>query len=432
MQDICEYLGKKLHSAYTNKKTEVLDTINTEIVRRFLFGEKYKLIHDFDPPWDCSGTLVKINKKFNLHDYKKVGNFLEEYNGNMKATYMSGLGFVPETFEEDVEYLINDEIKKLLEQVVQELESVEMQELRRVLKETAGEEIDNDDDIAEAILFADLIGEEVIELSETILEDVKEQPFKEVVEKYKDRATKNEEEYLTRLREEMERKKREKAEAIATWEKIKRLYKRFFGKDVPEKIEKGVEYGKLKNLLDVTDEIPEEDIRKVGKYLSSQFSNSVDSELAEYVRKTKFERLYFNKGNNNILVLCDPIYFNTEHQLVVDNIARGMWYVSTDTFKDEYGVYVSKILLLHESCINTGLAIDPAGINTLLGNVDIDTATLGIYFGGIFEERPDNFLTTVVLRNSVYTKTGFGDGTYTVCGKRNRKNKVVAIKINFV
>ncbi|MDY0406069.1 hypothetical protein P5G51_012320 [Virgibacillus sp. 179-BFC.A HS] len=89
---------------------EVAKQVETEIMQLFppllsydlMTGNKRYISHDFDPPWDHSGTLISCstNVNFNLADYEKVGDFLEEYTGNSVATYISRHGLFHETYRD--------------------------------------------------------------------------------------------------------------------------------------------------------------------------------------------------------------------------------------------------------------------------------------------------------------------------------------------
>lgn len=89
---------------------DVVKQVEAEIMQSFpyllsydlLTGRKQKLTHDFDPPWDYSGTLISTpgNTSYNVADYEKVGDFLQEYTGNTIASYISNYGLLHETYEE--------------------------------------------------------------------------------------------------------------------------------------------------------------------------------------------------------------------------------------------------------------------------------------------------------------------------------------------
>lgn len=89
---------------------EVIKWVDTEIKQSFpsllsydlLTGRKRYISHNFDPQWDHSGTLFSYSKNanFDLADYEKVEDFLEEYTGNSVATYISHHGLSHETYRE--------------------------------------------------------------------------------------------------------------------------------------------------------------------------------------------------------------------------------------------------------------------------------------------------------------------------------------------
>lgn len=44
------------------------------------FGEKYEIDHRNDPPWDCSGTVFRLDVGYKLTDYVTLNDFLDEPN----------------------------------------------------------------------------------------------------------------------------------------------------------------------------------------------------------------------------------------------------------------------------------------------------------------------------------------------------------------
>ncbi|MFO8019607.1 MAG: hypothetical protein R6U96_13350 [Promethearchaeia archaeon] len=69
-------------------KMEILEKI-CEVLEK---NPKYVITHDHDPPYDHSGSLVKISDHFLLSLYNTIGDFLEEYSGNDSPTHQSGYG----------------------------------------------------------------------------------------------------------------------------------------------------------------------------------------------------------------------------------------------------------------------------------------------------------------------------------------------------
>lgn len=61
----------------------------------------YEEDHTYDPPYDCSGQLVKAGQ---ISPEITVKEFLEEeYDGNTHASYCSGCGFFHDTYSEDLQ-----------------------------------------------------------------------------------------------------------------------------------------------------------------------------------------------------------------------------------------------------------------------------------------------------------------------------------------
>lgn len=97
---------------------EVLPVVRGKVAEWFsyaiLYGTRYeeKFI---ELPWDCSGHPSAIGR-FNLDDFGKLSEFLEEPTGNTEATYISGYGLACTTYEKDLYQLVQEvvyDIKKV-------------------------------------------------------------------------------------------------------------------------------------------------------------------------------------------------------------------------------------------------------------------------------------------------------------------------------
>jgi hypothetical protein len=81
--------------------------------------------HDYDPPWDCSGTLIKEKIGENctfLYLLKKYGTLGEwtknTYTGATIATGVSGCGFNHETYEDEVMQIIEDTLYNVISDIL--------------------------------------------------------------------------------------------------------------------------------------------------------------------------------------------------------------------------------------------------------------------------------------------------------------------------
>lgn len=116
-----EVLSKEFKSKFQDNKNMLLNRIYEEIAYLIEYHEKYELSHDFDPPYDCSGHLVRTKTSYNVNDYKNVSEFLEEYNDSQYATYTSGCGLMPVTHYENVESVIIDYTNEITEEMVKDI-----------------------------------------------------------------------------------------------------------------------------------------------------------------------------------------------------------------------------------------------------------------------------------------------------------------------
>ncbi|GGP09034.1 hypothetical protein [Oceanobacillus neutriphilus] len=99
---IIKKIERDLDEVAEQTETEIMQLFSSLLSYDLMTGVKYYVSHEFDPPWDFSGTLFRcqIDENFNLADYEKVEEFLEEYTGNTVATYSSHYGLFHETYRE--------------------------------------------------------------------------------------------------------------------------------------------------------------------------------------------------------------------------------------------------------------------------------------------------------------------------------------------
>lgn len=89
---------KKKSEEYAISEVSFFQWISHQIAYDFITRKKYILIHETDPKWDASGSLRVDQFGFNVKDYEKVADFLQEYDGHSYATYVSGHGLKYTTY----------------------------------------------------------------------------------------------------------------------------------------------------------------------------------------------------------------------------------------------------------------------------------------------------------------------------------------------
>jgi len=85
-----------------SRRQEILENYACWFANWVLDGKKREITHDYDPPWDGSGTVLtrKMGEGALLYWYRTLGEWMEEeLTGNQTATFLSGCGLAAENFE---------------------------------------------------------------------------------------------------------------------------------------------------------------------------------------------------------------------------------------------------------------------------------------------------------------------------------------------
>jgi len=140
-----------------------------------LSKKRYEIDHSFDPPWDNYSKVVCTDKKLNLADYCIFNEFLEnELIGESFASYISNHGLANNTYIYDFEEKTLNWIILQLELVIKDLIKDKNIYLGKWLKDKnilfVSEKADN---IAEEIMFTDIVGDCISILSFEIIDEVR-------------------------------------------------------------------------------------------------------------------------------------------------------------------------------------------------------------------------------------------------------------------
>lgn len=99
-------------------RRQLCDDAACQFVRWVLDGVHVEIVHGYDPPWDCSGIAQhhQADPLMLLVRHETLDAWLNaEYTGNSQATFMSGMGLYWETYHDDLEDSISEEIAKLMQ-----------------------------------------------------------------------------------------------------------------------------------------------------------------------------------------------------------------------------------------------------------------------------------------------------------------------------
>lgn len=154
-------------------KQSLLDKGCIKMVKNFYKNEKVKITHDYDPPYDHSGSKEYTNEKYKVEDYKIFEDFLNEYNGVSRPSYMSGCGLFWDTYENEIEEFFREEIYSYCRSIIAKLLNVD------VNSDFISDYYDEfDNEIHDDFVF--LIESDLMEM----LEEIKKESFTDFLSKY--------------------------------------------------------------------------------------------------------------------------------------------------------------------------------------------------------------------------------------------------------
>lgn len=80
---------------------------------QILEGRKFEVDYSWDPPWDCSGHL-KTSGNLSLADYNQLFDFLDEYSGNSRPSFVSGCGMFHDSYRDDLTEVVSEHLWSLV------------------------------------------------------------------------------------------------------------------------------------------------------------------------------------------------------------------------------------------------------------------------------------------------------------------------------
>ncbi|MFM9280610.1 hypothetical protein [Paenibacillus jiagnxiensis] len=198
MEHSVESISEQIRNRVDARFSVLLTNLAEELAYDFMFAPKYKITHSYDPPWDCSGMLLRTNESFSIDEYNSVEDFFDEYTGQTTASYMSGMGLLHNRFEEKYEYIIREFVFQCCIEVLSEIDD---NLLVQLLLESGHDisEIDKNDSIQTAMEYE--LFEEPFWYHYEIIERVKPFSLKMMIARGKNEAIKR---YHLQLEKRME------------------------------------------------------------------------------------------------------------------------------------------------------------------------------------------------------------------------------------
>jgi hypothetical protein len=93
------------------------DDAACKFVRWVMAGVSVEIVRDDDPPWDCSGSArrYQADPLMLLSRHQTLEEWLtSEYTGNSRASYVSGMGLFWQTYEDDLNETIAEQVSELI------------------------------------------------------------------------------------------------------------------------------------------------------------------------------------------------------------------------------------------------------------------------------------------------------------------------------
>ncbi|MDQ0194744.1 hypothetical protein [Paenibacillus wynnii] len=269
MKHSVESISEQIRNRVDAKFSVLLANLAEELAYDFMFAPKYKITHRYDPPWDCSGMLIRTNESISIDDYYSVEDFFDECTGQSTASYTSGIGFLHNSFEEKYQDMIREFVFECYIEVLSEIDdNLLVQQLLENGYDIAEVERNN---IIQTVTDYELF-EEPFWYHYEIIERVKPLSLKMMIARGKNEAIKTYHHQLVRWMEEEGKISFEQKGAQKLWNKLQKLFRLQKGYPLP-KIEMK-DYKTFQEFLD-HNRISIEERIILAKYMDNKFSNKV-------------------------------------------------------------------------------------------------------------------------------------------------------------
>lgn len=268
-----------------------IQEVTVWISKVFLSETKTKITFESDPPWDTSGLNYNTGYSFNIRDYTSLDSFIKnEYNGSSHPSFISGMGMFHDFYSSELDELTDEWISLQLKETIELL----LEEKNQLILKYADLHEDNEthkceyktaDEISQLIYDDSIIGDFLVfEYPMELKRRIGQMDINLLFKIGHGQANNMlmQEETARQKRREVEKINQEKAEKC--WNRICKLHRVRYKKDMPQKIEKDYYdqylYPILKEEFKANEDIL--NIKLLGRFFSYKFSHSVAVKLINY------------------------------------------------------------------------------------------------------------------------------------------------------
>lgn len=276
MTDIVQRYNTLLEESYD----DFLERVAVIVAYIFLYESRYEITHEWDPPYDYSGQVVKTKEPFSFEDYKTIKDLWSAYTGDSHPIFVSGCGMGHSTYYELFDEIAMDYVFELLDVVAQEIVFIKDMDVLALLGFKSDGEIPDVSDIVSELheYFSDW--DSTTKMASDLLHDIGHCNLKELYERGEDKAKEQRASEIKKNKEDAERNivNRRKCEEVKV--KLMTLYEETFHEPF-RKVDKIDAERYLTFKIFFKDNFTAEELRLLLIYASYPplFSNSVSSKL---------------------------------------------------------------------------------------------------------------------------------------------------------
>lgn len=281
------FVKQELSKQIQEEIGDYVQTVATWLSKILLTEKQVRIIHDFDPPWDQSGTAIRTSEPFDIESYTDLESFVEtEYTGNSTPSFVSGCGLFHDSFADELRELTDTWLNDRLHAIIESIVAVKHPSILSIITELNESESAYPYPYTLEDHLIDLIHEAyvVLDLHHHLISAVQQTSLIYLHRLGYERAV--EEIQQANLDAEKKRIQKEKNTAAAkrSWDQLSRFHQLHYGEPIPHYIDMPYFKALILPILKASfsSEKDAQNIRYIGRYLAHFFSNSVAEKLVNF------------------------------------------------------------------------------------------------------------------------------------------------------